>query len=666
MNLSALGVTPAKEKQFNKKGIFTAEDLISFLPRKYQDFTKETGILPESEVSCVYVEVKDVMAFYNKTPVLKAVGKLRGTEKTIEIVWFNQNYMRNSVSNCIGRDVYVAGKVSDGGTYSDYRISSPELFEVKLSVGQRIIPVYSKIAGMSMDYLTEKILLANNMAELTEENCPYDLIKKLQLLSRKDALYKLHFPASMEHVQLGQKRMLFDSLLYFALKNEWALRSSAVGSPYSVRTLCGVKRVEENLAYQLTDDQKNAVTNMIEYIRQGKRTNALVQGDVGCGKSIVAFMMMVAMADSSYQSVLMAPTQVLARQHYEEISGIVGHLGYKAAYLGGSDMKKSEKKKTLQAIENGEVSFIVGTSSVVGKEVVYKNLALTITDEEHKFGVAQRTALVEKAAAGVHSITMSATPIPRSLAQVVYGNSIQLHTIKTMPHGRKPVSTGIATSKNKLFRFIINQAKKGLQTYVVCPMIDQSDDMEGIRSVEEVYTEYTDELSPYGVRVGTLTGKNTKTETEDIIGKFKDGEIDVLIATTVIEVGVNVPTATTMVITNAERFGLSSLHQLRGRVGRGVHQSYCVLDCESPTEEGRKRLEALVNTTDGFEIAEADLAIRGAGDFLGTRQSGDDVYMALMLAHPEKYAKVQEIAKKLIDEGTRCRMVSQAIDEKEI
>ena len=430
-----------------------------------------------------------------------------------------------------------------------------------------------------------------------------------------------------------------------------------------MKTMGAVNRIIESLPYELTADQKGAVDSMLTDARSGKRINALVQGDVGCGKTIVAFLLMTAFVDSGYQAVLMAPTQVLARQHYEDLKNLVEPLGYKVVFLGGSEMKAREKKAVLAAIAEGEADYIVGTHSVIAKDVVYKRLAVTVTDEEHKFGVAQRAALVEKAAAGVHNITMSATPIPRTLAQVVYGNAVQLYTIKTMPKGRVPVITGIATDENKVFRFIIKQAKQGHQTYVVCPMIDPSDELDGVKSVDEVSQVYEKALGPYGVRIATLTGRNSKKETETIISGFKNRDFDVLISTTVIEVGVNVPTATTMVVSNAERFGLSSLHQLRGRVGRSNLQSYCVLQSADQSEKGRQRLEAMVNTTNGFEIAEADLKIRGPGDFLGTRQNGENKYMALMLAYPDKYKYAQEIAKRILDDGKPCRMLSRVKTE---
>ena len=664
MQLSSLGVNAQKEKQFSRKGIYTAEDLVRYLPRKYKDFTKETGILSEDEVSCVTVHVDRLLTNYGRIETLKAFCTLTTTGETLVVTWFNQNFLKAKLQDVTGRNAYVAGKIRYNEQYHNYEISSPEMFEPNISLGKRVFPVYSKIPGMSNDYLTEKLQLATGYADLTQETLPYELVAELGLLSIKETLYKLHFPKSMEQVRQGQERLMFDDLLYFALHQEWATRNSAVGSPFSIRTLQLYNAILGSLPYELTQDQSAALESMIGDIRQGKRINALVQGDVGCGKTIVAFLMMAAMAGSGYQVVLMAPTQVLARQHCEDLNALLAAHGHEAVYLG-SELKAQEKKSALKRIASGEARFIVGTHSVLGKDVVYKNLALTVADEEHKFGVVQRRALVEKAAEGVHSITMSATPIPRSLAQVVYGNAVQLHTIRTMPAGRQPVLTGIAVSRERIYKFLVSQIRQGRQAYVVCPMIDQNEDMGDVKSVEEVSKEYEKALSPFGIRIAMLTGRDSKARMEQVISDFKSGQIDILISTTVIEVGVNVPNATVMVVSSAERFGLSSLHQLRGRVGRSSLKSYCVLESECKTEKGRERLDAMCRTTDGFEIAEADLKLRGAGDFLGTKQSGDNKYMALMLAYPEKYKQTQKIACDLLDQGSQCPLVCQVISESE-
>lgn len=654
MELDELGITTQKKNQFTARGIHTVEDLVNYLPRKYKDFTKETGILPPDQVSCIVVKVNKVEAYNSKTPMTMAFCTEARTGAKVNVQWFNQKWMTARLMNLIDCYVYLAGKAVYNEQYKNYTISSPELFEPNIQEGKRMYPVYRKITGMSMDYLSDSIQTALGLSSATEETCPRDVLSRYGQVSRKEALRRLHFPVNAEDVRIGQERILFDDLLFFAISSCWAERNSSKGSSFNIKTLRSYNTICKTLPYDLTEDQKKAIEGMVDHAREGRRINALVQGDVGCGKSIIAFCLMAIMADSGYQSVLMAPTQVLARQHYVDLQALMEPLGYKVGFLGGSDMKKSERTKLLAAIKTGEVNMVVGTHAVIGKSVEYNRLGLTITDEEHRFGVQQRNALVEKAQDGVHAVSMSATPIPRSLAQVIYGDSIQLYTIKTMPSGRKPVTTGIATGRDKIYKFVVREAQKGHQTYVVCPMIDKNEDMEGVKSVEEVSAEFRAALEPKGICIETLTGKDDKKRTADVITRFKNGEVDVLISTTVIEVGVNVPTATMMVVTNAERFGLSSLHQLRGRVGRGAFQSFCVLESEHPTEEGKMRLQAMCETTDGFKIAEADLKQRGAGDFLGTQQSGDNKYMALMLAYPEKYREAQEIAKELLDRGEDC------------
>lgn len=665
MELAALDVTPQKEKQFNRKGIFTQEQLIQYLPRKYNDFSRETGVLPSDQVSCITVRVDSCRVYYGRVDTVMARCTIVDSGYPISIVWFNQPYLQGLVQSIVGRLAYVAGKINYDEKYRTYQLMSPSLFEPNLSVGKKIYPVYSKIPGMSNEYLSGKIQLAFSNTGNTSETLPYEIISKLNLEPMREALYKLHCPASMDQVESAKRRILYDDLIYFALHNEWSTRNSAMGSPFSVKTKKLVIGILEQLPYQLTEDQQGAVDWMLDDIKQGKRINALVQGDVGCGKTIVAFLMMAAIAGSGYQVALMAPTQVLAKQHYLDLKALVEPLGCTVTYLS-TELKVAEKKKIKKQIETGEAQFIVGTNSVVANDVKYKSLALVVADEEHKFGVSQRESLVKKAMEGVHSITMSATPIPRTLATVIYGNTVQLHTIKSIPKGRRPVRTGIQTNQEKIFEYIrTHQKPNRYQTYVVCPMIDPNDDMQGVRSVRQVEAEYRAALEPSGITIATLTGKDKKSDTEATITAFKNGEIDVLISTTVVEVGINVPNATGIIITNAERFGLASLHQLRGRVGRGNRQSYCVLDSKAETPDALERLNAMCSTNSGFEIAQADLRIRGAGDFIGTRQSGfDNKYMALMLAYPEEYEQAKEAAKQILDMGTACPLLEKVMAER--
>ena len=506
---------------------------------------------------------------------------------------------------------------------------------------------------MSSSYLEEMMHKAISVGLADSEILPWDILDAAGEVGMPAALRFIHMPNSMEEVEQGRRRILFNDLLYFAIQNELNRNEVSAGSQYNIKTQSLLKKIMESLPFSLTQDQEKAITEMLSYAEAGRRINALVQGDVGCGKTIICTLMAAAFADSGYQSVIMAPTQVLAKQHYDSISKMLAPYGIRTAFLDSS-LKKRERDAVLWEIANGSAQIIIGTHSCVGKDVVYKDLALAVVDEEHRFGVKQRTAIVEKAAKGVHSITMSATPIPRSLAQVIYGDNIQLHTVRSMPSGRKAVKTRVFRNQTGNMKFVLKEVQAGHQAYVVCPMIENNEKVPGVKSVDQITKEYREFLEPQGVRIGSLTGKTSKEETSDIINSFKDGKIDVLIATTVIEVGVNVPNATVMIITNAERFGLSSLHQLRGRVGRGDLQSYCVLQSDDESPKGLARLQVLCDTTDGFQIAEADLAQRGAGDLLGTQQSGENKYVALMIANPDRYQYTIQVAKELILRGNGC------------
>lgn len=646
IELDKIGVTTAKAKQFAKKGICSVEQLIRYLPRKYNDYSKVTGFLPPNEESCIVVTVDTVQQYHNKTPLIIARCKEVETGSAVSVTWFQQGYIYNRIAAMRKQKVYVVGKATYDDKYSCYTITMPAVFAPDVGSARRIYPVYSKISGMSDEYLTTKIHAGLDISEAYVEAWPENIIRNNNQMSLRTALNELHNPTSMSTLQRAQDRMVFDDLLYFAMCIEKAHRNTAIGSPFGLKHMKNMVAAINGLPFELTADQKKALREMTDSMRCGKRINALLQGDVGSGKTIVAFLMMLAMADSGYQSALMAPTQVLARQHYDDLCKLVAPFGMNVAFIGGGKMKKKDETLLIEELRSGKIHMAVGTHALLNKADHFKALALTITDEEHKFGVIQRDSLIERAAAGVHSITMSATPIPRTLATVVYGNEIQLQTLKTPPMGRLPVKTAINSSFKGTFKFLCNQLAEGRQGYVVCPMIDSNESLDGVLSVEETYAQYSAALEPLGYRAAMLTGRNSAEEMAEIIGAYKENQIQVLICTTVIEVGVNVPNATVIIINNAERFGLSGLHQLRGRVGRGNYQSYCVLFSK---ENDNERLKVMVDTTDGFRIAEEDLRIRGAGDFIGTKQSGDNKYMSLMMAYPDKYAQAQKIASHLVD-----------------
>ena len=663
MNLEVLGVKPAKIKQFEGKGIYTVADLLQYLPRAYKDMRRITGILPKDQVSLVcgtIVSCERKPGNGKHFVVAKVLVEPRNVE--MSVLWFNMPWRVNQLRPLAERRarVLIAGKI-DCNNFG-YNLVQPDIFEPYADKVLRIYPVYRAISGMSSAYLEETMRSAISTGLQESEVLPRDIVEASGEVTMPIALRYIHRPQTMEEVEQGRSRILFNDLLYFAIHNELNRSEVSAGSQYNIKTRSLVNKILRSLPFQLTPDQQKAVNDMIEHAEDGRRINALVQGDVGAGKSIIMFLMTAAFVDSGYQAAIMAPTQVLAKQHYEAVVEMMEPHGIKTVFLD-STLKKKDRNEILKKIASGEAQIIVGTHSCIGKDVIYKDLALTVVDEEHRFGVKQRTAIVEKASRGVHSITMSATPIPRSLAQVVFGDNIQLHTIRSMPNGRKPVMTRVFKNQIGNMKFILKEVQAGHQAYVVCPMIETNEKVPGLKSVDQVSREYIDFLGPHGVRIATLTGKTSKEETEKTITRFKNGEIDVLIATTVIEVGVNVPNATVMIITNAERFGLSSLHQLRGRVGRSNLQSYCVLQSEDETPKGVARLQVMCDTTDGFKIAEADLEQRGAGDLLGTQQSGDNKYVSLMIANPEKYNYAAKVAKELIHRGSDCCPMMQNIFE---
>lgn len=649
MELKELDITERKIRQFSSRGIDSVEMLQQFFPRDYYDFTSVTKIQPSDQISCLLVDINGVASYNNTIPVLIAAGTLSGTEIPLRISWFHQNFLYNEIKELEGSTVFVAGKVTYNESYQVYNITMPLICSKDIPSAQRIHPVYPKIQGMSQTYLQEKIALAIEHMELIEDRIPEEYRKKYDLLDKATAYQQLHQPTSMDMIDKARERIIYDELFQFAVDIEKDKMRLPVGSPFQLKDRTIVSKMISNLPFKLTKDQSGVVSEMIRVVQSGKRVNALVQGDVGSGKTIIAILLLAAFAVNGYQTVLMAPTQALAQQHYEEVKERTKDLGLNTVMLGGSGLKRKEKEALLKEIEYGNADIIVGTHSVLSNSVTYHNLALVIADEEHKFGVSQRETLISKAAAGVHSLTMSATPIPRSLAQVLYGSAVELYTIKSKPADRKPVITGVATSREKLYRAICAHKRQGHQTYVVCPLIEKTDKMQGVKSVDQIREEFRAAL-PHEVAIGTLSGRDKADVSEKVIHDFKSGAIDVLISTTVVEVGINVPTATIMVIMNAERFGLAQMHQLRGRVGRGPDQSYCVLDVTNPTEDAIRKIQAMVNSNDGFEIAKEDLRIRGTGDLLGTKQTGHDKYIGLIISKPEIYKHVQEIASSVMEE----------------
>lgn len=477
------------------------------------------------------------------------------------------------------------------------------------------------------------------------------VVDKSGLMGYKDALKELHFPSSLNKVEQAKKRLIFNDVLYFSMKMKNVPSAGRANSMFTISVSEQTKKFILKLPeitgisdFSLTKDQLAAVNAIASDMKKGLRANYLIQGDVSCGKTIIAVISMFLMAENGYQSVIMVPTTILAKQHYIELKNYADIFGYKTALLS-SELKQRQKKDILKGIENHEYDFIVGTHSVISESVKYCNLGLVVTDEEHRFGVAQREKLIKKAASGAHTITMSATPIPRTIADVMFGEDKKVCTINQMPSRRLPVQTAINHSTKTIFEFIKRQLSLQHQAYIVCPLIHEEDtedetavsDSE-LSNVQATFSLYKEEFEPLGYQVGMVNGKMDKDEIFQIINDFRENKIQILVSTTVIEVGVNVPNANVIVVNNAERFGLAQLHQLRGRVGRGSIKSYCILNSN---EKDNPRLKILLDSANGFDVAKEDSKLRGYGDLLGTKQSGNNRYISLILRMPHLYEKIK-------------------------
>ena len=644
MELSELGFPPKKIAQLNKKKLFTTEDVINYFPRKYYDFRtpQSARTVRDGDRGSMVLIIKEVK-LNERSKLIDVKCRDVETYERVSVKFFNQNYRYEELSNLYELEAAVCGKitVNEWG----YSFLNPDIFSLDIEKALSIMPVYSKIRGMSDVYFQDVLEKAFENTEI-EDKVPEKAIELFQLFSEKDMFRGMHYPKSEDDISGARKRRIFDILYDFSKEMVKAAAEGRRTSPFAPALLTNCNKLVQSLPYSLTDDQKSIINQFIVKARKGERIHALLQGDVGSGKTVVAFLLMLAMSDNGYQSALMAPTGILARQHYEELCSYIAPFGLKAVYLSG-DVKGKEKTEALRKIKSGEVQFIVGTHAVISKDVQFCNLGLTVVDEEHKFGVLQREALEEKAKEGVHSISMSATPIPRSLALTMYGDSFDIYTIQTMPSGRKPIDTRQYATDEEVFEHIKSEIVKGHQAYIVCPLIeekekDEEKDKKPPESVLEVYGKAV-EFFPDNVNIAVITGKMKDEQKAEIISSFQKNETQILIATTIIEVGVNVPNTTVIGIMDADRFGLSGLHQLRGRVGRNSLQSYCLLRSDDFENE---RLQAMLATNDGFIIAEKDLALRGTGELIGTKQSGSDENMELALKYPRFYNDIKTYVKE--------------------
>lgn len=645
MQLTDIGITPRKASQFAAKGICTVQDLLMFYPTKYLDFRNPISLADGKQYAGQHVAVRGQVVSTRVINGKHFMLRLSDGNNFCSVFWFNQSYRARQFS--VGQMLAVGGIASWSDEYKSMTISAPDFVSCDLQTAFCIKPIYRKIKGMSDEYLLDAIALAlPYIRKCVSDPLTEEQRNALRVPELARCVRMAHAPQDETDIMLSRRRRAVDVLYPFCYGLEVKKAEAAKVSPFRIKDAAAVVRKAQNeLPFALTEDQNKAVRHVLEEMQLGNRVDALVQGDVGCGKTVVAQIAALGMAMNGYQCAVMCPTLVLAGQHYDDFTNFLAKFGYTVVFLHGG-MKVREEKAALAKIASGEANVVVGTHSIFSDKVKFKKLGLTIVDEEHRFGVEQREGLKQKAKEGVHNISMSATPIPRTLATTLYGEGTEIVNIHTMPAGRKPVKTIVWSNENTCMESVYKQIKQGHQCYVICPLIEDSDSdaLAGVESVETTAQNLKAWFAKYpGVRIEAISGDMKAKDVQAGIDKFAAGSADILISTTIVEVGVNVPNSTVIVIKNAERFGLAQLHQLRGRVGRSSFQSYCVLLSQDKENE---RLQTMAATTDGFKIAEKDLELRGTGQILGVKQSGKDMYMETMLKYPKLYKEIRTQASK--------------------
>ena len=629
------GIGPSRLALLQKSGIETIYDLLMVLPSGYRDTTVITPIaeVQPGQFCCIRGKLKaDPKSSYHNG-LNRTTASLKDETGSIPLTWFNLPW--------IAKQYHAEDELMLSGTPDRDKQGRLRLINPKRETEQKLVPEYKLPSGIPASAFQKWI---DQALDLLDDCCPETLPSSLRLrhglCERNFALRQIHKPESREALHIAQHRMAFEQLLLYQAALSMLRSEEGNAKPIPIAPEDG-ERFWKSLAFSPTQAQTRVFQEICSDMRRDIPMRRMVQGDVGCGKTAIAFAAMYMNAAAGFQSALMAPTEILARQHLESAQKMLEPLGIRCGLLIGG-MKAKERREALDAIQSGTWQVVIGTHALLSEGVEYHDLTLVITDEQHRFGVHQRQKLSQKAASDIepHVLVMSATPIPRSLALILYGD-LDISAVDELPPGRTPVKTHIVpeSKRDGLYDFIRKQAAEGWQTYIVCPLVEESETIEA-RSAQEVYAELCNgALST--LRLGLTYGNQPPEEKERTLSDFAAGKTDVLVATTVIEVGVNVPRATVMVIENADRFGLSQLHQLRGRVGRGAQESWCFLMAE-PNE----RLKALCATNDGFEIARKDLELRGPGEFLGTAQHGQGAF-ALLSADGRMLAETQQCLKWL-------------------
>ncbi len=641
------GVGEKRAGLFGSLAIFDVDALIHFFPRKYEDWTK-TKTVRELENGDV-VSIKATMITPVKEHMIRrgmTLYKCRFSdgESIINVTIFNNKYQAQALR--VYEDYVLFGKIEKNLTSAS--MSSPKI--ERLDTGVRVHPVYPATGKLTSNAIAKVVKTALESLEEIPETLDKSVRDKYNLISLDRAIRQIHFPDSEEDMQQARHRLIFEELLTLQL-GLLKLKGRNKTKTNLRMTADFTEEFKSLLPFEMTNAQKRAIKDCLVDMAGDYPMNRLLQGDVGSGKTAVAAGLCFTVIRNGYQCALMAPTEILAVQHYEGLSKMLLSTGINVRLLTGST-KAKEKREIKAALIEGEIDLLIGTHAIIQNDVEFKSIGLVITDEQHRFGVKQRAALAEKGE-GIHTLVMSATPIPRTLGLILYGD-LDISMLDELPPGRQEIRTDVVDSRyhQRLYKFIKDAADRGEQAYIICPAIEESEESIALKSAEQ-YAQELSESAFRGYNIGLLHGKMKPKEKDNVMKAFSSGDVQILVATTVVEVGVDVPNATIMVIENAERFGLSQLHQLRGRIGRGSKKSFCVLVSDSKSESSRNRLEVMKKNSNGFKIADEDLKARGPGDFFGERQHGlPALKIADMLQDMETLHLAQKCAGEILAEDS--------------
>lgn len=625
------GVGPKRASALNKLGIFTFRDFLTHYPRGYEDARTITPLdeLIVGEVAIVVGHLSNVTSRRARNRLLIINALLEDGFDSLQLTWFNQDYLLKQLR--AGMKLVVKGKITEsyggGGMLLAMQVQSFDVLDEDEDPRLGFFPIYDSTASLNQKFFrTAMRNLLDQMPRL-DEYLPREIIDEHELPPLDWSMRSIHFPSSLESIELARRRLAFDELFLIQcglLMLKKQTQDDQLGLAHAPNGRL-MRAALERLPFELTGDQSRVLGEIVSDMESARPMRRLIQGDVGSGKTAVAMLALVKTVENGCQGVFMAPTEILAVQHFEKFVALLEPLGLRIGLLSGQITRSKKKRaEAYEKIELGEFDIVIGTHALIEEGVRFKKLGLVVTDEQHRFGVGQRAAIEQKSELRPDMIVMTATPIPRTMTLTVYGD-LDVSQIKELPPGRKPIKTLVRRrlSRRKVYEFVMDELDAGRQAYVVCPLIERSENerMEKVSSAEEVFEELSGDIFE-NVDCGLLHGRMKPREKDEIMERFRAGEIKLLVSTTVIEVGVDVPNASVMVVEHADRFGLATLHQLRGRVGRGGEESYCILISDMKSETGVERLKIMETTTDGFKLAEEDLKLRGPGQFFGEAQHG--------------------------------------------